>query len=126
MTFEELIDTLKTLDAENQLLDFTNREVKFKESIYTATLDFKRKMQVREIDSFLKVLATSDYFYEFEFKYDESRIKLVHCQAPNKLSNITKDFLEASYKEIVKFLHVFYRIKEIEDNKHLLRMIEQL
>lgn len=126
MTYEELIDTLKILDAENQLLDFTKREVKFKESIYTATLDFKRKMHVREIDSFLKVLATEDYFYEFEFEYDESRIKLVHCQAPNRLRNIKKEYVEVVYKEIVKFLHVFYRIKEIEDNKRLLNMIEQL
>lgn len=126
MTYDELIDTLKILDAENQLLDFTKREVKFKESIYTATLDFKRKMHVREIDSFLKVLAPADYFYEFEFEYDETRIKMIHCHAPCHIRTIEKEYLASSYKEIVKFLHVFYRIKEIEDNKRLLNMIEQL
>jgi len=126
MTYDELVDTLKILDAENQLLDFTKHEVKFKESIYAATLDLNVKCKYVKIDSFLKVLATEDYFYEFEFESDESRIKLVRCRAPNKLRNIKKDFLGASYNEIVKFLHVFYRVKEMEDNKYLLSMIEQL
>lgn len=126
MTFDELTDTLKILDAENQFLDFTSREVIFKESLFKATLDFKRRMHVSNIDSFLKVLATIDYYYEFDFDYDETQITLMHCHAPSMLRTITKEFLEASYNKIAKFIHTFYRLKEIEENNYLLRMIEQL